>query len=68
MLSASSPSWPRGSDWVLQPKWDGFRLLIEVAGGGRVRAWSRHGTSLTSRLLGLLESFVELPGGSMFDG
>jgi hypothetical protein len=26
MLSASSRTWPTGDDWVLQPKWDGFRL------------------------------------------
>jgi ATP-dependent DNA ligase len=53
---------------VLQPKWDGFRLLVEVAHGGRVRAWSRHGTSLTSRLAGLVAAFDELPCGSVFDG
>ena len=57
MLSASFRSWPRGSDWVLQPKWDGFRLLIEVAQGSSPRAWSRHGTSLTSRLADFLEPF-----------
>jgi ATP-dependent DNA ligase len=68
MLSASSRSWPSGSDWMLQPKWDGFRLLIEVAVGGRVRAWSRHGTSLTWRLGGLVEAFGEVPGESVFDG
>ena len=68
MLSASSGSWPRGGDWVLQPKWDGFRLLIEVAQRSRPQAWSRHGTSLTSRLADLLEPFAELPGSSVFDG
>lgn len=26
MLSASAPHWPGGGEWVLQPKWDGFRL------------------------------------------
>jgi DNA ligase 1 len=66
MLSASSRAWPTGEDWVLQPKWDGFRLLIAI--DVRVRAWSRHGTSLTARLAELLAPFAEVPAGSVFDG
>ncbi|MGI8712689.1 MAG: hypothetical protein ACR2NR_05785 [Solirubrobacteraceae bacterium] len=67
MLSWSAPRWPEGGEWVLQPKWDGFRLLIEVDPDRRVRAWSRHGTSLTARLGGLTAAFAEAPG-SVFDG
>jgi ATP-dependent DNA ligase len=67
MLSCSAPRWPEGGEWVLQPKWDGFRLLIGVDPDGRVRAWSRHGTSLTARLSGLAAAFAEAPG-SVFDG
>lgn len=26
MLSFSARRWPEGGEWVLQPKWDGFRL------------------------------------------
>jgi DNA ligase-1 len=62
------PAWPTGSDWVLQPKYDGFRLLVAVDPGGRVRAWSRHGTSLTARLAELLAPFAQAPAGSVFDG
>ena len=61
MLSCSAPRWPEGGGWVLQPKWDGFRLLIEVEPDRRVRAWSRHGTSLTARLGGLTAAFAEAP-------
>jgi DNA ligase 1 len=68
MLSASSRAWPTGEDWVLQPKWDGFRLLIAIDTRGRVRAWSRHGTSLTARLSELLAPFAHVPAGSVFDG
>jgi ATP-dependent DNA ligase len=68
MLSASSRAWPMGDDWVLQPKWDGFRLLIAIDARGRVRAWSRHGTSLTARLSELLAPFARVPAGSVFDG
>jgi bifunctional non-homologous end joining protein LigD len=68
MLSCSAPRWPEGGDWVLQPKWDGFRLLIELDDDHRVRAWSRHGTSLTARLGDLTDAFAEAPPGSVFDG
>jgi ATP-dependent DNA ligase len=68
MLSTSARRWPGGGEWVLQPKWDEFRLLIEVGADRRVRAWSRHGTSLTGRLGGLIAAFVDTPAGSVFDG
>jgi len=68
MLSASSRAWPTGGDWVLQPKFDGYRLLIHKDARGRVRAWSRHGTSLTARLGELLAPFADVPAGSVFDG
>lgn len=68
MLSSSARRWPDGGDWVLQPKWDGFRLLVDVDVDGRVRAWSRHGTSLTDRVGSLVEAFSPAPAGSVFDG
>ena len=68
MLSTSARRWPGGGEWVLQPKWDGFRLLIEVGADSRVRAWSRHGTSLTGRLGELIAAFADTPAGSVFDG
>jgi ATP-dependent DNA ligase len=68
MLSSSARRWPGGGEWVLQPKWDGFRLLIEVDDDRRVRGWSRHGTSLTKRLGGLTAAFARAPSGSVFDG
>jgi ATP-dependent DNA ligase len=68
MLSCSARRWPEGGEWVLQPKWDGFRLLIGVDDNRRVRAWSRHGTSLTTRVGGLSAAFAEASPGSVFDG
>lgn len=44
------------------------RLLIEVGADRRVRAWSRHGTSLTGRLGGLIAAFADTPASSVFDG
>ena len=68
MLSTPARAWPSGGDWIQQPKWDGFRLLVDVGQDGRLRAWSRHGTGLTDRLDPLMEAFGEVPGGTIFDG
>ena len=68
MLSAAARGWPAGRDWVLQPKWDGFRVLVEVDANGRVRGWSRHGTSLTARVGPLLAVFDGVASGTTFDG
>jgi ATP-dependent DNA ligase len=68
MLSVSARRWPDGGRWVLQPKWDGFRLLVEVGTGGEVQGWSRHGADLTGRLGSLLRPFADVPSGTIFDG
>ena len=68
MLSTWARRWPDGGRWVLQPKWDGFRLLLQVGDGGEVRAWSRHGTNLTARLGSLLAPFIDVAPGTTFDG
>ncbi|MGH3077724.1 MAG: DNA ligase D, partial [Gaiellaceae bacterium] len=48
MLSTSSDTLPRGDDWVYEPKWDGFRAIVTVA-GGEVALTSRNGNDLTGR-------------------
>ena len=68
MLSVSARGWPEGGRWVLQPKWDGFRLLVEINPDGRTRAWSRQGTNLTPRLGPLLPPFIDVAPGTTFDG
>jgi ATP-dependent DNA ligase len=68
MLSVSARRWPEGGRWVLQPKWDGFRLLIEARAGGEVRGWSRHGIDLTARFGSLLAPFTDVAPGTTFDG
>jgi ATP-dependent DNA ligase len=67
MLSTAIRSWPDGGDWVLEPKFDGFRLLIEVGSDG-ARAWSRHGTNLTGNVGDLLAAFAGVAPGTVFDG
>ena len=68
MLASPASEWPQGGGWVLEPKYDGYRLLVETRADGRVCAWSRHGTSLTEQLRELLEPFSALDAGWVFDG
>ncbi len=46
MLASKGTHVPRGDAWVHEVKWDGVRILAEVA-GGRVRMWSRNGNDVT---------------------
>lgn len=48
MLATSSERLPRGEGWIYEPKWDGFRALVTVAGGD-VTLTSRNGNDLTER-------------------
>lgn len=68
MLSSPARRWPGGADGILQPKWDGFRLLVDVGADGRVRAWSCHGASLSDRIGPLLAAFAPVPRDTVFDG
>ena len=68
MLASPITEWPEGGGWVLEPKYDGYRLIVQTRPGGRVCAWSRHGTSLTEPLRELLAPFAALGDGWVFDG
>jgi ATP-dependent DNA ligase len=67
MLSTRAQTWPAQEDWMMEPKWDGFRLLVAVDRHGRTRAWSRRGASLSDRLGTLLNPLETVPCGSVFD-
>lgn len=68
MLASVAREWPTGDGWILQPKFDGFRLLIVVDANSRVRAWTRRGVSLDQHLQPLLGAFTDAPAGTIFDG
>jgi ATP-dependent DNA ligase len=68
MLASSSTDWPGDTGWVMQPKWDGFRLLTVIGKGRQVTAFSRHGTRLDDRLGDLLTPLSMLPAGTVLDG
>jgi bifunctional non-homologous end joining protein LigD len=67
MLSTRASAWPAQGDWMMEPKWDGFRLLVAIDLHGRMRAWSRRGTSLSDRLGSLLEPLAVSPRATVFD-
>ena len=48
MLATLADALPRGSDWLFEPKWDGYRALAYVRRGD-VQLVSRNGNDLTER-------------------
>jgi ATP-dependent DNA ligase len=49
MLCSPTRAIERSDGWVLQPKWDGWRMLVMPRPAG-VSAFTRHGTAITDRL------------------
>ena len=54
-------------DWQYEPKWDGFRGVLENLGGG-LRLWSRNGRPLLRYFPELEEVGALLPAESALDG
>jgi ATP-dependent DNA ligase len=58
---------PIGERWQYEPKWDGFRGVLENA-SGELRLWSRNGRPLLRYFPELRELGDRLPPGSALDG
>ncbi len=58
---------PRDGDWQYEPKWDGFRGVLENA-GGELRLWSRNGRPLLRYFPELTPLGDLLPPHSALDG
>jgi ATP-dependent DNA ligase len=58
---------PTGTGWAYEPKWDGFRGVLENA-GGEVRLWSRNGRPLLRYFPELKPLGGLLPPRSAIDG
>jgi bifunctional non-homologous end joining protein LigD len=48
MLATLADDLPRGTGWIFEVKWDGYRAIVTVAGGD-VTLTSRNGNDLTER-------------------
>jgi ATP-dependent DNA ligase len=58
---------PAGDGWAYEPKWDGFRGVLENA-GGELRLWSRNGRPLLRYFPELQPLGELLPSRSALDG
>lgn len=58
---------PAGEGWAYEPKWDGFRGVLENA-GGELRLWSRNGRPLLRYFPELAPLGNLLPARSALDG
>ena len=58
---------PDGDGWQYEPKWDGFRGVLENLGGG-LRLWSRNERPLLRYFPELAELGERLPAESALDG
>jgi bifunctional non-homologous end joining protein LigD len=67
MLATPGQVPPSGGEWVLEPKWDGWRAIAHVTPDGP-RIFTRHGKGHHRRLLALNAALVELPPGTVLDG
>jgi bifunctional non-homologous end joining protein LigD len=69
MLATLAEELPKGSDWLYEVKWDGYRAIARVA-GGEATLTSRRGNDLTERFRGVasaLEAAVRTPD-AVLDG
>jgi bifunctional non-homologous end joining protein LigD len=48
MFATAADALPQGDEWVYEPKWDGYRAIVTVA-GGEATFTSRNGNDLTQR-------------------
>lgn len=67
MLATSGPLPTDEERWAFEPKWDGFRAIVQTDGRG-IRVWSRRGTDLAGRLPELAPLAAALPPRTTLDG
>jgi bifunctional non-homologous end joining protein LigD len=67
MLATSGPLPTDEDRWAFEPKWDGFRAIVQ-GDGRRLRIMSRRGTDLAGRLPELAALAGWLPAGTTLDG
>src|SRR2546425_4901515 len=60
MLATLVTEPPRSGDWVYEVKYDGYRMLARIDGGGEVRLFTRSGQDWTSKLAHLAAALKKL--------
>ena len=54
-------------DWVFETKWDGFRMIADIA-GGRVTLYSRNGEIISDRYRDVAKALEKVKSGAVLDG
>lgn len=67
MKAASSQTVPTGGDWAAEIKWDGIRVMVDVA-DGELTLWSSNGRVLTSSFPDLSSLAKAVPLNATLDG
>jgi bifunctional non-homologous end joining protein LigD len=68
-LATLASSAPEGGDWIVETKFDGYRLLARIDARGSVRLVTRNGNDWTDRLCGLADAIAALGiGPAWLDG
>ncbi len=58
MLASPAEAVPSGGGWLFEPKWDGYRAIVRLA-GGEATLTSRSGNDLTGRFRGVARAAAE---------
>jgi bifunctional non-homologous end joining protein LigD len=58
MLAATAETLPHGEGWIYEPKWDGYRAIVSIA-GGEARLTSRRDNDLTERFREVARAAVQ---------
>jgi bifunctional non-homologous end joining protein LigD len=58
MLATLTEEVPKGSGWIFEIKWDGYRAIVRVSGGD-VKLTSRNGNDLTARFPTVARAVVQ---------
>jgi bifunctional non-homologous end joining protein LigD len=67
MLATPGRALPNGGGCVLEPKWDGWRVIAHVTPDGP-RIYTRNGRGYHRRLSAVNAALAELPAGTVLDG
>jgi ATP-dependent DNA ligase len=62
MLAKIQPQMPLGEGWTYEPKWDGFRTIVDAGGDGEPRLVSRDGRPLGRYFPELVAELRDLGG------
>src|SRR5437868_772780 len=67
MLCTPGRTLPTGDGWILEPKWDGIRVLAHITPQG-LRLHTRHGRAHHKRFPAINAALADLPAGTVLDG